>query len=163
MTIGTGNGLSVSTGQVLSLALASSVSVGALSAADWNIFNDKIDFTSLSGTGFILYDNLTGTISWTGSTSGITEGTNLYFTDSRAQNALSGTVSTLSGRILGLENQLSSLSGNLLSIATTLSSLSGTVADNSALISSLSGNLAVTNSTLSNLSLTVDVLSGSLL
>jgi hypothetical protein len=110
VTIGTGNGLSVSTGQVLSLALASSVSVGALSAADWNIFNDKIDFTSLSGTGFILYDNLTGTISWTGSTSSITEGTNLYFTDSRAQNALSGTVSTLSGRILGLENQLSSLS-----------------------------------------------------
>ncbi len=40
-------------------------------------------------------------------------GANLYFTDSRAQNALSGTVITLSGRILSTENAITNLSGNL--------------------------------------------------
>lgn len=148
--------------------------MGALSAADWNTFNDKIELTSLSGAGFILYDNLTGLITWSGSTTDITEGTNLYFTNSRAQDALSGTVDTLSGRITTTENTTSSLSGRLLtlgsdlsalsgslsSLANTVDSLSGIVTQNSLAISSLSGGLATTNSTLSNLSSVVDTLSG---
>src|SRR6478609_2935208 len=40
VTIGTANGLSLST-QVLSLGLASTSTIGALSATDWNIFNNK--------------------------------------------------------------------------------------------------------------------------
>ena len=40
VTIGTGNGLSIS-GQALSLALASTSATGALSSTDWNIFNGK--------------------------------------------------------------------------------------------------------------------------
>ena len=119
-----------------------------MSSSDWNIFNNKIDLTSLSGTGGIAYNNSTvvfsdlltftdglvrvgnnvglalgasgevltmsgGVITWmtpevvsipvlsifgrTGSIVGqsgdytttlVTEGSNLYFTDSRAQNAL---------------------------------------------------------------------------
>ncbi len=63
VTIGTANGLSLST-QVLSLGLASSSTNGALSSTDWNTFNNKQ--AALSGTGFvkisgttITYDNTT--------------------------------------------------------------------------------------------------------
>ena len=63
VTLGSANGLTLS-GQELSLALASSTTVGALSASDWDSFNNKLDFTSLSATGLIVYDNLTGVFSW---------------------------------------------------------------------------------------------------
>ena len=86
VTLGFMNGLSLS-GQELSLALASSTTVGALSASDWNIFNNKIDLGSISATGAILYDTLTGIISWSGSTSDILEGANLYYTQSRFDSA----------------------------------------------------------------------------
>jgi hypothetical protein len=63
VTIGTANGLSLS-GQVLSLALASTSATGALSSTDWNTFNGKQ--AALNGTGFvkisgttISYDNST--------------------------------------------------------------------------------------------------------
>lgn len=64
VTIGTSaNGLSI-LGQVLSLALSSSTTAGALSAANWTTFNSKQP--QLSGTGFIKasgttisYDNST--------------------------------------------------------------------------------------------------------
>jgi len=63
VTIGTANGLSLST-QTLSLALASTSATGALSSTDWNTFNLKQ--AALSGTGFvkisgstISYDNST--------------------------------------------------------------------------------------------------------
>lgn len=50
VTIGTANGLSLST-QVLSLGLASASANGALSSTDWTTFNNKQ--TALSGTGFV--------------------------------------------------------------------------------------------------------------
>ena len=63
VTIGTANGLSLST-QVLSLGLASTSLNGALSSTDWNTFNGKQ--AALNGTGFvkisgttISYDNST--------------------------------------------------------------------------------------------------------
>jgi hypothetical protein len=63
VTIGTANGLSLST-QALSLGLASTSATGALSSTDWNTFNLKQ--AALSGTGFvkisgstISYDNST--------------------------------------------------------------------------------------------------------
>ena len=63
VTLGTANGLSLST-QQLSLALASSSATGALSSTDWNTFNGKQ--AALNGTGFvkisgttISYDNST--------------------------------------------------------------------------------------------------------
>jgi hypothetical protein len=63
VTIGTANGLSLST-QALSLGLASTSTTGALSSTDWNTFNLKQ--AALSGTGFvkisgttISYDNST--------------------------------------------------------------------------------------------------------
>ena len=63
VTLGTANGLSLST-QVLSLALASGSTTGALSSTDWTTFNGKQN--ALNGTGFvkisgttISYDNST--------------------------------------------------------------------------------------------------------
>jgi hypothetical protein len=47
VTIGTANGLSLST-QVLSLALASTTTTGALSSTDWNTFNNKASTASLA-------------------------------------------------------------------------------------------------------------------
>jgi hypothetical protein len=83
VTLGTANGLSLS-GQVLSLDLASSGSTGALSVTDWNTFNNKINLTSLSATGGIVYNSGNGLFSWNGTTDNVVEGiTNLYYTSAR--------------------------------------------------------------------------------
>jgi len=50
VTIGTANGLSLST-QALSLAAASTSTTGALTSTDWNTFNGKQ--AALNGTGFV--------------------------------------------------------------------------------------------------------------
>jgi hypothetical protein len=55
VTIGTGNGLSLST-QVLSLGLASSSANGALSSSDWSAFNGKFTLPSLT-SGSVLFSN----------------------------------------------------------------------------------------------------------
>ncbi|MFA5932017.1 MAG: tail fiber domain-containing protein [Candidatus Paceibacterota bacterium] len=56
VTLGTANGLSLAT-QVLSLALASTSTTGALSNTDWNTFNGKQDssanLTSVSGLSYV--------------------------------------------------------------------------------------------------------------
>jgi hypothetical protein len=56
VTIGTANGLSLST-QVLSLALASTSATGALSSTDWNTFNGKQNALTnpITGTGTTNY------------------------------------------------------------------------------------------------------------
>ena len=63
VTIGTANGLSLST-QVLSLALASTSATGALSSTDWNTFNGKQNALTnpVTGTGTSSYlPKFTGT------------------------------------------------------------------------------------------------------
>jgi hypothetical protein len=64
VTIGTANGLSLST-QVLSLGLASTSNTGALSSTDWNTFNNKASTASLANylplSGGTLTGNLNGT------------------------------------------------------------------------------------------------------
>jgi hypothetical protein len=63
VTIGTANGLSLST-QVLSLALASTSTTGALSSTDWNTFNGKQNALTnpVTGTGTTSYiTKFTGT------------------------------------------------------------------------------------------------------
>jgi hypothetical protein len=83
VTIGTANGLSLST-QALSLGLASTSATGALSSTDWNTFNLKQ--AALSGTGFVKISG--STISYDNST---------YLTTSSAAStylALSGGIMT---------------------------------------------------------------------
>lgn len=86
VTLGTANGLTLS-GQQLSLTLASATTTGALSVSDWITFNSKINLTSLSAGGPILYNNTTGVFSWSGTTTDVPEGTNLYWTQSRFDTA----------------------------------------------------------------------------
>jgi hypothetical protein len=117
LTIGTANGLSLST-QVLSLALASTSVTGALSDTDWNTFNGKQP--ALSGTGFvkisgttISYDNstyylasnpsayitLTSLSAGTGisynNTTGVITSTITQYTDALARLAISESVTGL--------------------------------------------------------------------
>jgi hypothetical protein len=119
LTIGTANGLSLST-QVLSLALSSTSVTGALSSTDWNTFNGKQP--ALSGTGFvkisgttISYDNstyylasnpsayitLTSLSAGTGisynNTTGVITSTITQYTDALARAAISLTTTGSSG------------------------------------------------------------------
>lgn len=113
----------------------------------------------------------------------VTEGTNLYFTDGRAQNALSGTISTIntlsgafatlhndfvtiSWAFVGISNGFSTLSGTVNAIASEWSSLSGaintlsgriTAAENNSIL--LSGAIDLTNTQLGSLSGNVNSLS----
>lgn len=85
VTIGTANGLSLST-QVLSLALASTSTTGALSSTDWNTFNSK-ESGITAGTTAQYYrgDKTFQTLN----TTAVAEGTNLYYTDARSRAAIS--------------------------------------------------------------------------
>jgi hypothetical protein len=80
VTLGTANGLSLST-QQLSLGLASSSTTGALSSTDWNTFNARVSGTidtgqvafgtaanTVGGEGFFTYNNSTKTLSLRDST-----------------------------------------------------------------------------------------------
>lgn len=56
VTIGTANGLSITDEQVLSLALSSTLTTGALSSTNWNTFNNKFDLPALT-SGSVLFSN----------------------------------------------------------------------------------------------------------
>lgn len=91
---------------------------------------------------------------------------NLYFTDTRAQNALSGTVAginaniatatgniaTLSGQVAGINSTLSTLSGNLASLMTTVNTLSGSLVTLTNTVTTLSGQIATNTTNISTLS-----------
>jgi hypothetical protein len=67
VTIGTANGLSLST-QVLSLGLASTSATGALSSTDWNTFNNKASTAALASYLPLAGGTLTGALSGTSAT-----------------------------------------------------------------------------------------------
>jgi hypothetical protein len=60
VTLGTANGLSLST-QALSLAAASTSTTGALTSTDWNIFNNKLS-TSTAASTYVPYTGATGNV-----------------------------------------------------------------------------------------------------
>ncbi len=104
VTIGTANGLSLST-QVLSLGLASTSANGALSSADWNTFNSKQSALTFSSP----LVNTSGTISMpaaTGSVNGYLTSAN-WTTFNSKQAALSGT-----GIVLSTGGTISYLTNN---------------------------------------------------
>ena len=95
VTIGTANGLSLST-QALSLAAASTSTTGALTSTDWNTFNGKQ--AALNGTGFVKISGTT--ISYDNSTyltTSSASATYLPLTGGTLTGALSGTSATFSG------------------------------------------------------------------
>ena len=97
VTIGTANGLSLST-QALSLAAASTSTTGALTSTDWNTFNGKQ--AALNGTGFVKISGTT--ISYDNSTyltTSSASATYLPLAGGTLTGALSGTSATFSGAI----------------------------------------------------------------
>ena len=97
VTIGTANGLSLST-QVLSLAAANGSTTGALTSTDWNTFNNKQ--AALNGTGFVKISGTT--ISYDNSTyltTSTAASTYLPLTGGTLTGALSGTSATFSGQV----------------------------------------------------------------
>jgi hypothetical protein len=92
VTIGTANGLSLST-QALSLAAASTSTTGALTSTDWNTFNGKQ--AALNGTGFVKISGTT--ISYDNSTyltTSAASSTYLPLSGGTLTGALSGTSAT---------------------------------------------------------------------
>ena len=95
VTIGTANGLSLST-QALSLAAANTTTTGALTSTDWNTFNGKQ--AALSGTGFVKISGTT--ISYDNSTyltTSSASSTYLPLAGGTLTGALGGTSATFSG------------------------------------------------------------------
>ncbi len=93
VTIGTANGLSLST-QALSLAAANTTTTGALTSTDWNTFNNKQ--AALNGTGFvkisgttISYDNTSYLPLAGGTLTGTLNGTSATFSSNAAAMTLS--------------------------------------------------------------------------
>jgi hypothetical protein len=95
VTIGTANGLSLST-QALSLAAANTTTTGALTSTDWNTFNGKQ--AALNGTGFVKISGTT--ISYDNSTyltTSAASSTYLPLAGGTLTGALGGTSATFSG------------------------------------------------------------------
>lgn len=96
VTLGTANGLSLST-QQLSLALASTTATGALSSTDWNTFNAKQ--AALSGTGFVKISG--STISYDNSTYYLASNPNGYTTNVGTVTSIATTGPITGGTITG--------------------------------------------------------------
>lgn len=96
-------------------------------------------------------------------TSQVTESGNLYFTDTRAQNALSGSIANISNRIDTLSGTVTDLTTTVTHNYTELSGaiavISNTLANTNADIATLSGRVATTESNISTLSGNLDSLS----
>jgi hypothetical protein len=109
VTIGTANGLSLST-QALSLAAASTSTTGALTSTDWNTFNGKQ--AALNGTGFVKISGTT--ISYDNSTyltTSAASSTYLPLAGGTLTGALGGTSATFSGKVL--INNVTNVQGSL--------------------------------------------------
>ena len=110
VTLGTANGLSLST-QQLSLGLASTTATGALSSTDWNTFNAKQP--ALSGTGFVKISG--STISYDNSTyltTSAASSTYLPLAGGTLTGALGGTSASFSGSSTASNFILSGGTGN---------------------------------------------------
>lgn len=135
VTLGTANGLSIP-GQVLSLALSSTSTTGALSSTDWNTFNGKqatitigaFDAQSATATGLALVSNVLSTQSADATHPGMVNITtqtfagNKTFTGSIGASNLSGT--NTGDVTLGTANGLS-IPGQVLSLALSSTSTTG--------------------------------------
>jgi hypothetical protein len=102
VTLGTANGLSLST-QVLSLALASTSSTGALSSTDWNTFNNKQSTITnpITGTGttnYIPKFTAAGTI---GNSVIIDDGSTVFINETLTPNAKLAVLQSTDSRYSG--------------------------------------------------------------
>lgn len=128
VTLGTANGLSL-VGQVLSLALSSTSTTGALSSTDWNTFNGKqatitigaLDAQTANANGLALVSNVLSTQSATASFPGMVNTTTQTFAGSKtfgsnnSDAATFGTASSTSSSTFngGVINTTRTITGNL--------------------------------------------------
>jgi hypothetical protein len=120
VTIGTANGLSLST-QALSLAAANTTTTGALTSTDWNTFNNKLS-TATAASTYVPYTGATGNV--TLGTNSLTAGVGSFASsggsDTFAINHSSGSGIALNitkgGNGEGLVINKTSGSGNALSV-----------------------------------------------
>jgi len=126
VTLGTANGLSLS-GQILSMALASSSTTGTLSNADWNTFNNKQDSFDLAG--------LSSTV--TGHTNQISSLSSSVTSLQSATGTLTSQINSLSSTVTGIEINISSLSSSITSLETATGTLTSQISSLSSSITSL--------------------------
>ena len=111
----------------------------------------------------------------------VTEGTNLYFTDTRAQSALSGSlasinsniatatgnIATITGQLVTINSNIATATGNIANLQMNLATATGDILSLSGRLSTLSGsvstlftNLATTNANLATATGNIATLSG---
>jgi hypothetical protein len=124
VTLGTANGLSLST-QQLSLQLATSGQNGALSSTDWNTFNNKENAITAGTTAqYFRGDKTFQTLN----TAAVPESGNLYFTNARAIASVLTGYTSGAGTISAADSILSAiqkLNGNIGALVTGVSSVNG--------------------------------------
>jgi hypothetical protein len=124
VTLGTANGLSLST-QQLSLQLATSGQNGALSSTDWTTFNSKENAITAGTTAqYFRGDKTFQTLN----TGVVPESGNLYFTNARAIASVLTGYSSGAGTISAADSILSAiqkLNGNIGALVTGVSSVNG--------------------------------------
>jgi hypothetical protein len=124
VTLGTANGLSLST-QQLSLQLASGSQNGALSSTDWNTFNSKENAITAGTTAqYFRGDKTFQTLN----TAAVPESGNLYFTNARAIASVLTGYTSGAGTISAADSILSAiqkLNGNIGALVTGVSSVNG--------------------------------------
>jgi hypothetical protein len=124
VTLGTANGLSLST-QQLSLQLATSGQNGALSSTDWTTFNNKENAITAGTTAqYFRGDKTFQTLN----TSVVPESGNLYFTNARAIASVLTGYTSGAGTISAADTILSAiqkLNGNIGALVTGVSSVNG--------------------------------------
>jgi|GEM_PF-2267088 hypothetical protein len=124
VTLGTANGLSLST-QQLSLQLASGSQNGALSSTDWTTFNSKENAITAGTTAqYFRGDKTFQTLN----TGVVPESGNLYFTNARAIASVLTGYTSGAGTISAADSILSAiqkLNGNIGSLVTGVSSVNG--------------------------------------
>lgn len=124
VTLGTANGLSLST-QQLSLQLASGSQNGALSSTDWTTFNNKENAITAGTTAqYFRGDKTFQTLN----TAAVPESGNLYFTNARAIASVLTGYTSGAGTISASDSILSAiqkLNGNIGALVTGVSSVNG--------------------------------------
>ena len=124
VTLGTANGLSLST-QQLSLQLATSGQNGALSSTDWTTFNNKENAITAGTTAqYFRGDKTFQTLN----TGVVPESGNLYFTNARAIASVLTGYTSGAGTISAADSILSAiqkLNGNIGALVTGVSSVNG--------------------------------------
>ena len=106
VSLGTANGLSIPSGQTLSLGLSSTSTTGALSSTDWNTFNGKqstLTFGNLTdvGTDGITIGNGSGSVIGSGTTISqhVADGSHNGYLSSANWTTFSAAISSLTGDI----------------------------------------------------------------